>query len=153
MSRVLLACCLAALLLAAAAAEPLAILRGDGVTVHLDVEVAATPEARRRGLMGRHALPRHGGMWFDFGKTRPVAMWMKDTPLALDMLFFDAQARLVHVHAGAEPYSLAHVRAPVPVRYVLELRAGDAARLALTAGDRAARVPPVTASPRAPGSR
>lgn len=140
--------CLAfgALLLASVAsprgeAAPLTLIRADGVRVHFDVELASTTQARQRGLMGRRELPRNGGMWFDFGREQAVSMWMKNTPLPLDMLFFDADGRLVHVHARAEPYSLEHVTAPAPVRYVLEIAGGESARLAVARGDRAVVLP------------
>lgn len=122
-------------------AAPLTLVRTDGVRVHFDVELATTGPARRRGLMGRRELPRNGGMWFDFGREQAVSMWMKDTPLPLDMLFFDADGRLVHVHARAAPFSLDHVTAPAPVRYVLEIAGGESARLAVARGDRAVGLP------------
>lgn len=113
------------------------IERGDGVQLWFDVELALTAPSRRRGLMGRARLaPRHG-MWFDFGRASLVTMWMKNTPLPLDMLFVRADGGIVAVHARAEPYSLDTIAAPEPVPYVLELAGGSAARLGIARGDRA----------------
>lgn len=120
-----------------ALAAELIVLRGDGAAVRFSVETATTPEARATGLMHRATLaPRHG-MWFDFGQEREVAMWMKNTLLALDMLFVDADGVVRHLHRGAVPGSLETIKAPRPVRYVLEIAAGEAARYALGVGDRA----------------
>jgi len=55
--------------------------------VPFTVEVAATPEARRRGLMFRERLAWDAGMLFDFHRPRQVGFWMKDTPLSLDIVF------------------------------------------------------------------
>lgn len=102
----------------------------------LRLELARTPAQRTRGLMFRTELAADAGMLFDFGGTQPVAMWMKDTLLPLDMLFLDAQLRVVWIHAGAEPLSLAIIQAPMPVAYVLELLAGSVQRYGITPGSR-----------------
>ncbi|MEQ8231977.1 MAG: DUF192 domain-containing protein, partial [Gammaproteobacteria bacterium] len=80
--------------------------------------------------------PRHG-MWFDFESALPVTMWMKNTPVPLDMFFVATDGTIAAIHAHAEPYSLDTIMAPRPVRYVLELAAGSAAAHELGVGDRA----------------
>lgn len=119
-----------------ASARDLLIERADGVQVYFTVEVAATPAARTRGLMGRRTLPPRHGMWFDFGAPAKVHMWMKDTPLALDMAFVDARGHIVHIAADTVPLSLTRVAAPEAVRYVLEVAAGSLAQAQVTAGAR-----------------
>ena len=42
---------------------------------------------RAQGLMFRRSMPPDRGMLFDFGRVEPVAMWMQNTYLPLDMLF------------------------------------------------------------------
>lgn len=137
---------LAALLLsgylcsAAALALPihsLVVLRADGVRVDLMVEVASSDEERRLGLMTRSALARGHGMLFDFRAPTVAIMWMKDTPLSLDMLFLDELGKVVWIAARTTPNSPALISAPQLVRYVLELRGGDAQALGITTGDRA----------------
>ncbi len=128
------------LLSAAALALPvstLAVLRADGVRVDLVVEVASNDQQRRLGLMGRSALAQGHGMLFDFHTPTVATMWMKGTSLSLDMLFLDAQGRVVWIAARTTPNSLALISAPQLVRYVLELRGGDAQALGLDLGDRA----------------
>ncbi len=100
----------------------------------LRLELACTPDARAHGLMGREEVPEGTGMLFDFGTTRRVAMWMKDTPHPLDMLFLDAAGRVRFVATDTVPFSLRTIEAPMPVRYVLELPAGSVARLGIAAG-------------------
>ena len=91
------------------------------------VELAVTPEEWEHGLMGRTDLADDAGMLFDFGAERPIAMWMKDTPLSLDMLFIADNGRVVAIARDTVPFSEAVIRAPQPVRYVLEVRGGQSA--------------------------
>lgn len=102
----------------------------------LSLEVARTDEERAYGLMHRRELATDSGMLFDFGGTQRVAMWMKDTLLSLDMVFFDAELRVVWIHKGAKPLSLEIIAPPMPVAYVLELPAGSVKRFGISAGSR-----------------
>lgn len=111
-------------------------LRADGVAIHYSVERAVTPAAREQGLMGRTSLPERQGMWFDFETTTAVVMWMKNTLLALDLAFVDAEGRVVYVHERATPLSLSHIVAPTPVRYVLEANGGELATYGIGTGAR-----------------
>ncbi len=109
----------------------------DGETVQrFDVEVADTPEQRRRGLMDHTELPRGEGMLFDFKEPQRVTFWMKDTEIPLDMLFINAQGRIVKIHRDAEPFSRDGIPSGRPVLAVLEVRSGTAARLNIQEGDR-----------------
>ncbi|HUH08871.1 MAG TPA: DUF192 domain-containing protein [Egibacteraceae bacterium] len=67
----------------------------DGVAHRMPVHVAATPAARRLGLMGRSDLPSDVGMLFLFDSVGRPSFWMKDTPLPLSIAFFDADGRLL----------------------------------------------------------
>ncbi len=115
--------------------EPLSIETATGVHA-FEVEVARTPEHRRVGLMFRAELAANGGMLFDFGLNRPVAMWMKNTFISLDMLFIDATGCIVRIEAETTPFSEEHIASGAPVRAVLELTAGRAAAIGAAPGDR-----------------
>jgi uncharacterized membrane protein (UPF0127 family) len=75
-------------------------------------------------------------MLFDYQESRPVAMWMKNTHIPLDMLFIDAAGRVARVARDTEPFSLTPIPSGQPVRAVLELNAGTARRLGIRPGDR-----------------
>jgi uncharacterized membrane protein (UPF0127 family) len=100
------------------------------------VEIAATPEERGRGLMFRRTLPDDQGMLFDFGEPRPVAMWMRNTFIPLDMLFIDQNGRIEKIVPNTVPHSEEVIRSDGPVVAVLELRGGVAAELGIEPGDR-----------------
>lgn len=112
------------------------IVTAGGVRHPVAVELAATPEQLAQGLMFRRDLPTGMGMLFDFGSSRQVAMWMKNTLIPLDMLFMDRYGRVVYVEQYAVPGSLEPRGPSEPVLGVLELPAGTARRLGLAPGDR-----------------
>jgi hypothetical protein len=85
--------------------------------------------------MHRESMPADHGMVFDFKQDQPVAMWMRNTRIPLDMLFIDRDGRVVNIHARAVPFDETSIHSDGPVRGVLELNGGTAARLGLKAGD------------------
>ena len=85
--------------------------------------------------MFRDAMAPDHGMLFDFEEDQPVAMWMRNTRIPLDMVFIDRAGRVAGVAPDAVPYSEAVIPSPGPVRAVLELNAGTARRLGIGPGD------------------
>jgi hypothetical protein len=112
----------------------LSIATPDARIHRLTVWVAATPAHRAQGLMWIRDLPDDTGMLFLYGRPQPVSMWMKNTLIPLDMLFIRADGRVVRVVEDTEPLSLATIAAGEDVTGVLELEAGEAARLGLRPG-------------------
>lgn len=117
------------------ALEPVQIHTAAGQTATFQVELAATPERRRAGLMHRIKLPANSGMLFDYKFEQRVQMWMKNTLFALDMLFIDASGTIVHIVENTEPLSESIIDSRVPVRAVLELNAGSVAAHKIHIGD------------------
>ncbi|MGI8560513.1 MAG: DUF192 domain-containing protein [Luteimonas sp.] len=103
------------------------------------VEVADDDAERVRGLMFRDALPPDSGMLFIHERMEPQAYWMKNTRIALDILYFDDGLRLVSQQRNVPPCSAGDRCPPypsaAPARYVLELNAGEAERLRLEDGE------------------
>jgi hypothetical protein len=105
-------------------------------SVGFTVELALTPENRATGLMNRQSMAADHGMLFRFDQTRDVLMWMKNTPLSLDMLFIAENGRIARIAENTVPYSETIIPSGSPVRYVLELNAGTAAKTGVSVGDR-----------------
>jgi uncharacterized protein len=99
------------------------------------VEIAETPAQMTQGLMFRRSLAPDAGMLFDYKEPTAATMWMRNTLIPLDMLFVDAQGRIVNIHQRAVPQSLDVIAAAAPVRAVIELNGGTAARLGIAPGD------------------
>lgn len=105
------------------------------------VEVADSPDTLERGLMFRESLPEGTGMIFVFPDRRDRTFWMKNTLIALDMIFVDgepgaAEASVVGVVAQAEPQTLVSRRCGRPSRWVVEVPGGYAARHGIGPGVR-----------------
>lgn len=100
------------------------------------VEVADTPEEHAVGLMHRTELAPDRGMLFDFGVTRHVTMWMKNTLIPLDMFFAGSDGTIVTIAERTTPLSEKRIRSGQPVRFVLEMAGGSAERLRVVPGDR-----------------
>ncbi|MCY4278952.1 MAG: DUF192 domain-containing protein [Gammaproteobacteria bacterium] len=115
--------------------EPLCVHTLQGDVHQFQVEVARSDEQRRTGLMHRTTLAEDAGMLFDFEREQPINMWMKNTPLSLDMLFIGDDGRIVRIAKDTEPYSLKRIPSGRPARAVLEVRAGTSARLGIGVGD------------------
>ena len=60
-------------------------------------------------------------------------MWMKDTPLPLDMLFIRADGTIARITKG-EPFSTRTLPSGEPVLGVLELNGGLSTRLGIKEG-------------------
>jgi uncharacterized membrane protein (UPF0127 family) len=102
----------------------------------LSIELAATESERSKGLMHRTEMNRGHGMLFRFDKTRMVQMWMKNTPLSLDMVFIDELGQVKHIARNTIPQSTKIISSRSPVRYVLEINAGIAEELGIKRGQR-----------------
>jgi uncharacterized membrane protein (UPF0127 family) len=114
------------------------ILPAGGRPLTVRLEVAADPDARARGLMGREGVPPGRGMVFLYPADVRESFWMKDTLVPLSIAFVAADGRVVSVaemtpcRAGPCP-----TYAPAgPYRYAVELTAGAFPAAGVGAGDR-----------------
>lgn len=113
-----------------------AILVTQKESIPLTLEVAFTPEQIMNGLMHRWQLPERHGMIFLFSQEEPVAFWMKDTFIPLDMLFIDHTGGIAHMVEGAAPLSTDIISSRGAVSAVIELSAGSVRRLHIAKGDK-----------------
>lgn len=115
----------------------LAVLQvGDTLAV-LDLEIAETDSARRRGMMQRNGFPNEtSGMLFPFDDEKERSFWMANTPLSLDLFFINADSQIVHVKKYAQPNTAKSIPSNAPAQYVLETTAGFADNYGIVEGDR-----------------
>ncbi|KXU36871.1 hypothetical protein AXK11_03395 [Cephaloticoccus primus] len=64
----------------------------------LRLQLAVTPSEMQRGLMERRELGADEGMLFVYLRPDQVSFWMRNTPLPLDIGFFDAEGVLREVY-------------------------------------------------------
>ncbi|GAA4112259.1 DUF192 domain-containing protein [Aminobacter aganoensis] len=112
--------------------EPLVAVTAKG-EVSFRIEVADEPGERAMGLMHRKDLADDQGMLFVFEQTQPVGFWMKNTPLPLDLVFVGPDGKVLDIQQGT-PFSEAVIAPDEPARFVLELKAGTAARTGIADG-------------------
>ena len=120
-----------------AAALATIVMHAPKADLHL--EVARTEQQREHGLMNRTSLPEHTGMIFVFGADAQVAFWMKDTLIPLDMIFVAADGTVRQVYASVPVVAPNTPDAAIPLepgsgKYVIELRAGEAAQDGIAPG-------------------
>jgi uncharacterized membrane protein (UPF0127 family) len=94
-----------------------------------DVYLATSNPQRARGLMHVRHLPPNTGMLFIYEQADYLSMWMKNTYIALDMIFARPDGSISSVVRNTEPMSLRSIAATEPVSFVLELNAGTTERL------------------------
>jgi uncharacterized membrane protein (UPF0127 family) len=134
-------------LVAAASAQPLATRRVFLSGVAYNLEVAADPATRERGLSGRDSIDARGGMLFIFPEDAARVFWMRDCKVDIDLVFLDRTGRVVAAHRmRAEPPRLAgegeeqylsrlrRYSSQAPARFAVELRAGSLSQLGLSVG-------------------
>lgn len=93
----------------------------------LEIEIAADRDSRERGLSGRTNVPDDYGMLFVFDEPQQPAFWMKDMLVSIDMIWVSDNGTIVGIEHAVSPATFPSVfYPPVPVRYVLETRAGYA---------------------------
>lgn len=118
----------------AACSDDKVSLRGDWGQVSFAVEVVDTVKSRAQGLMFRESLPQFSGMLFVYPSARPVAFWMKNTLISLDMIFFDDTGTVRRVHDSAVPGDLTAIEGGPGILAVLEINGGLAGQLGIAPG-------------------
>ncbi|PEN13962.1 hypothetical protein CRI94_07875 [Longibacter salinarum] len=105
--------------------------------VTIDIEIAESDSAQTRGMMQRESFPDEtSGMLFPFADEQPRYFHMSNTPIALDIIFIDADSTIVSISKYTRPYSDELIESGVPAQYVLETPAGFSDTYGLVAGDR-----------------
>lgn len=107
----------------------------------LKLEVARTESQREYGLMNRTQLLPHTGMIFVFNADGPVEFWMKNTLVPLDMIFVASDGTVRRVFSNVKVVSPSLPDDAIPregarAKYVIELRAGEAAEDGIVSGAR-----------------
>jgi len=98
------------------------------------VEVADDDWERERGLMFRERLASGWGMLFLYPTEQLHSFWMKNTYVALDLVFLGPDGHVRGVVARARPLDPAPLAIGTPSRDVLELPAGAARKAGIRAG-------------------
>ncbi len=109
----------------------------DGTPVkRIAIEIAEDDSSRAMGLMNRPTMAEQAGMLFIMDAEEPQRFWMRNTLMPLDLYFADDSLRIVAIRPDNKPISDAGIESVAPARYVVETRAGFAARHGIEEGYR-----------------
>jgi uncharacterized protein len=100
----------------------------------ISVEVAMTPEERAQGLMYRKSMPPNTGMLFVHPRPGHYSVWMKNTSIPLDIVWFDDKGKITEVYGGL-PYSPRSIGGYKKSSFTLEIPGGCAREYRLREGE------------------
>lgn len=109
-------------------------IRSGSSQFQFRVEVRDTVAERAEGLMFVEQMGRFEGMLFVYDRPQPVAFWMKNTLIPLDMIFMDAGGVVRRVHSNAVPGDLTSIPGGDGIQFVLEVNGGLAGTLGIGVG-------------------
>ena len=100
------------------------------------LEIADDADEHQKGLSGRTQLPAGQGMLFIFPISGNYGIWMKDMNFAIDIIWLDAERRIVGLKENAQPASYPEIfYGEDDNLYVIEINAGEIAETGLQIGD------------------
>jgi uncharacterized membrane protein (UPF0127 family) len=112
-----------------------AYLVGDPYCLQLDV--ARSPEKKRRGLSDRSTLAANEGMLFLYATSGQYGFWMKDMDFSIDIIWLDKENRVVTIKSRAKPSSYPQTFYPdQSAKKVVETPAGFAENENIKIGQR-----------------
>ncbi|MCX6165426.1 MAG: DUF192 domain-containing protein [Ignavibacteriae bacterium] len=115
----------------------LEFLKKDNKTVisKIDIEIADNEAKTMQGLMYRKSMEENRGMIFIFLKAEEHAFWMKNTLISLDIIFIDANKKIIKIHKHTTPQSTKSLPSGGPTLYVVEVNAGYTDKFGINEGD------------------
>ncbi len=102
----------------------------------IKVDLAQSKAEQELGLSGRSSLAPDEGLLFVFENSAQHLFWMKDMKFAIDIIWIDADGKVVYIKKSATPDSYPEVFKPtLNAKYVLEVLAGFSDSNNLKEGD------------------
>lgn len=110
--------------------------QGGSASPNLCFEIAETDSKRAKGLMFRkpNEIAPQEGMIFIYPEEGERAFWMKNTFTALDIIFMDANRKVVGVVADATPLTTSPRKVGHASQFIVELHAGSAKKWGIDSG-------------------
>lgn len=102
----------------------LELINNDSIIRKIDIELAKSDNKRAIGLMNRNSLEENQGMLFIFQEDNHSGFYMKDTRIALDIIFLGQDSTVISISKNRQPFDMRSEGASEPYRYVLEINAG-----------------------------
>jgi uncharacterized membrane protein (UPF0127 family) len=108
----------------------------DSTEIKLDIEIAITDFEIQTGLMYRDSMKKNQGMLFVFDDVSERSFYMKNTKIALDIIYIAEDKLIVSFQKNTKPFDESSLPSNAPAKYVLEVNAGLVDTWSLSAGDK-----------------
>ena len=113
------------------------LLKANGDTIQkIDIEIADNSYERQTGLMYRESMEDDQGMLFIYDDEAPRAFYMKNTYIALDIIYFASDSTAVSFQKNAQPLDETSLPSEKPAQFILEINAGLADEWNIEVGDK-----------------
>ncbi len=93
-------------------------------SITIQAEVADEPDERALGLMNRKEIDKNKGMLFVYSNPSAPQFWMKNTLVSLDILFSNADGRIIKIFENVPRMTENKMTAGDGVSFVLEINSG-----------------------------
>lgn len=101
----------------------------------IDLETAITDYEQQIGLMYRESMEENQGMLFIYEDEKPRPyFYMKNTYIGLDLIYLNANKKVVDINANAKPKDETTLDSDKPAKYVLEINSGMAEKWGVEVG-------------------
>ena len=107
----------------------------DSLLRKFNIEIAESDYEIQRGLMDRYSMKDNQGMLFAFPNEQPRSFYMKSTYIPLDLIFINAQKKVVSIQKNAKPLDETSLLSNFPAKFVFEINAGLSEKLNIEVGD------------------
>tara|TARA_B100001142_G_C14238123_1_gene618200 strand:+ start:204 stop:644 length:441 start_codon:yes stop_codon:yes gene_type:complete len=105
-------------------------------TFRFHAKVVSNDKSRNKGLMNRtKKLKKNYGMLFDFKEPQMINLWMKNTYIPLDTIYFNDDGKIMDLKQNLTPQSTKSVKSNQLCRYVLEVNANTIKNNNIKLGD------------------
>ncbi len=101
----------------------------------IDIEIIDNNIESETGMMYRNNIGHHQGMLFIFKECSERSFWMKNTEVALDIIFADSSKKINKIYSDATPLSEEFLPSLKPVKYTIEVKAGYCSGMGISEGD------------------
>lgn len=107
----------------------------DSIKADFEIEIAETEYETQTGLMYRKSMKENRGMLFIQPTESLQYFYMKNTEIALDIIYINSGMKIVSFQKNAQPFNEDTLPSNVPAKYVFEVNAGLSDKLGLQVGD------------------
>lgn len=102
---------------------------------NVEIEIADDDQARTQGMMFRSAMSYDRAMLFIMQYEREQSFWMRNTKMALDIMYVSGDKEIVTIYKHTQPYSESPIPSFKRAKYVVETAAGFCDKFGIEEGN------------------